>query len=120
MTSGLNKVKAMLVAACDSCQQNNRDIAMNMLEIALDELQSMNPQDVEDSFQIVAVSDGEIGEGGIESACFNDEVEDEDYTNLDTLLDGEVANEEVAMTEDTAKQAFRDSVMRMFTPQLQA
>jgi len=108
----------MLVAACDSCHQNNRDIAMNMMEIALDELQSMNPQDVEDSIQIVSVVDGDPVDSIIESACFNDEFEDEETVNMDTLLDSETANTVASnvqsLTDDAARQVFRESIMKMF------
>lgn len=109
MTVNLNKVKAMLVAACDSCKQDNRDIAMNMMEIALDELQNMEPQDIEDNIQIVTVNDGIPVENILENACFNDEEIDEDTTNLDTLLDNETA-----MSEDVARQTFHDMISKMF------
>lgn len=99
MTAPLNKVKAMLVAACDSCHQDNRDIAMNMMEIALDELRGMDPQDIEDGLQIVSVADGVINEGGIESACFNDELTDEAVEELDN---------------ETANTTFKNMIANMF------
>ena len=78
------KLKNMMVAACDAVQKGNRDIAINLLEIATDVMEDVKPEDIETQFivkQAESTTDKDLFEE-TEMASTDEEDHVEDSTEV--------------------------------------
>lgn len=57
MTSRLNKIKGLMVAANESLHEGSRETASNLMELALNEMQHVDPEDLEINLQVVDDAD---------------------------------------------------------------
>ena len=76
---------------------------MNMMEIAMDEMQNLNPQDIEDGIRVIPVTDDHSDTTvSIENASFNDDLD--------------VGNFELADFDDSsAKMTFNNMIKDMIS-----
>lgn len=87
MSEQLNRLKGLLVASCDSLKQGNRDIASNLMEIALDEMNSLEAEDINIGLSVVnTVEDN--AENAFENEVFEDEPLEETaaYSSLHSIV----------------------------------
>lgn len=83
----VSRIKNLLVASCDAIKQGNRDIASNMMELALDEMEqaSLEPEDIEVNLPVVSDTpeDDRIRVLEADTASMDD---DEAYTSLESIV----------------------------------
>lgn len=86
----LTKLKNLMVAACDSIKQGNRDIGLNLLEVAADVMEDITPEDIELQFVTTQVEAPVVEQSSFDE---DDTLEDEVYEaashkNLHDILSG--------------------------------
>lgn len=79
--TALNRVKKLMVASCDALHQGHRDIASNMMELALDEMASLKPEDVEIGLPVVEDAAESETAAAAETAFENEDFGDDEMTD---------------------------------------
>lgn len=70
----LNKIKNLMVISCDCLKQGNRDIASNMMELALDEMSNVEPEDLEVGLSVVKTVEYVEEASALENEIFDEDV----------------------------------------------
>lgn len=98
----LTRIKNLIVASCDSLKQGNRDIASNIMELALDEMGSLEPEDLDIGISVIPTVEAPV-ENAFENEIFDgeyafnagdslEEIEDTAaYTNLRDIVSNMVS-----------------------------
>lgn len=60
--SSINKLKKLMVSACEAVKEGHGDIARNLLEVAAEVMDDINPEDIETQFMTDAVDLTETAE----------------------------------------------------------
>ena len=69
----LEKLKGLLVSACESHHNGNTDIASNLMELAADELSNVNPEDIAAHFHVAESSAADVEPAFVDEADLFDE-----------------------------------------------
>lgn len=89
----VHRIKNLLVASCDSVKQGNRDIAINLMDIALDEMDGLEAEDLEVGLVVVPTVE-DSAENAFENEVFEEEEPLSDqaaYTDLRSIVSNMVA-----------------------------
>ena len=75
--NGVTKLKRLMVSACDAVKQGHGDIARNLLEVAADVMEDVDPEEIETLFMTDAVNAVDVADAETEAESTDEELSPE-------------------------------------------